>query len=639
MLASFLLLVTLAGGWTTHGPDAGRTAALVAGPDARVVYAGNNAGVFRSDDGGRNWRDVSGAFDSVTLLAVDPTDTETVYASAATSPYNGEVYKTTDGGAHWNRLELDTYIQPSALLLNPSHPEIVYLAADCLPYGVTNGPRAEGQESAGVLRSLDGGATWENLRQYSCTSALSLDPRSPWHLFAKGLFSIDESFDGGTTWQRAVTVPTSGVVAHPTETKVRYGISTGGFDNEGFPRPLFLTSTDAGVTWTPATPAGVDGIRYTSLNIDPATARLFLGTDEGLFVSGDGGQSWARMQTLPATLVSGVAVNSTGGALVVATAFGVYGSTFPAGPSTLLDTNDAATSILKIVADPGDPLRLFASTVDEAPNGRVFRSKTGGLSWERIEGLNPYELRFISVDAAGDLYAVRNGGHTLYRLRRDGQIFEALPNELPNVYDMLADRGRAGTVYLLTAGGVLRTTDGGQTWQTAGLPDYPLPFHLTSHPTQADLLIATGLNVLYRTTDGSHYEQIEIPQNDGIFAFAPSSASILYGAFRDLGGHGANILGRSNDGGKTWTLATFPTTATIDALAVDPHDANKVWAGTANGIYLTTDAGLTWTDATDDLPTRSVHSIALDPLRGTLHIGTDRGVWSRGRPVRRRAVR
>jgi photosystem II stability/assembly factor-like uncharacterized protein len=640
MLASFLLLVTLAGGWTTHGPDAGRTAALVAGPDARVVYAGNSAGVFRSDDGGRSWRDVSGGFDSVTLLTVDPTDTETVYAAASTSPYTGEIWKTTDGGAHWARLEFDSFLTPRAILINPANPDIVYIGSGCLPYFVNSGPRAESQEVAGVLRSTDGGATWEAVKEFSCINTLTLDPRNPWHLWAKSDFNTEESFDGGSTWlPPAGLVPTGGVVAHPTEAKVRYGIRNGSYDAEGFPLPLFLTSSDNGVTWTPRTTTGLTGVRYTSLNVDPASGRIFLGTDEGLFASGDGGQSWERMLTLPATLVSGVAINSTGGSLVVATAFGVYGSTFPAGPSALLDTNDAATAVERLVADPGDPLRLFASTADEYPNGRIFRSKTGGISWERIEGPDPFELRFISADASGDLYAARNGGTTLYRLRRDGHAFEALPNQLPKAYDLVADQGRAGTVYLLSAGGILRTTDAGLTWEAADLPGNERPFHLTTHPTQADLLIATGRNVLYRTSDGSHFEQLEIPDNDGVFAFAPSSTSLLYGAFRDERGYGANILGRSTDGGKTWAARTAPTDVAITALTVDRNDENRVWAASRNGIYLTTDAGLTWTDATEDLPTRSIHSIALDPLRGTLHIGTDRGVWSRFRPIRRRAVR
>jgi photosystem II stability/assembly factor-like uncharacterized protein len=639
MLTTILLLATLAGNWTTHGPDAGRTPALGSGPDARIVYAGNNAGVFRSDDGGQSWRDVSGGFGNVTVLAVDPTDTDTVFAAMMTTAYVGKVYKTTDGGAHWAELELDQRLTPRAILINPSNPDIVYIGSGCLPYFVNSGPRAEYFEAAGVLRSTDGGSTWQNVKEASCIQTLTLDPRTPWHLFARSDFSTEESFDGGSTWLPAGLVPTVGVVAHPTEAKVRYGIRYASYDSQGFPLPLFLTSVDNGVTWTPVTTTGLTGIQYTSLNVDPASGRIFVGSDEGLFASSDGGRSWERMPTLPRTLVSGVAINSTGGSLVVATAFGVYGSTFPAGTASLLDTHDAATTIERIVADPGDPLRLFASTIDAYPNGRIFRSKTGGLSWERIDGPDLNVMRLLSADAAGDLYATHSGGAGLYRLRRDGQAFETLPNLLsPGIYGMVADPTRAGTVYVIANGGLLRTRDGGMTWDETYLGD-EWPFHLIHHPTRPDVVIATGLYVLYRTTDGSHYEQLPIPENDGAFAFAPSRTTVLYGAFRNPPGHGIHILGRSDDGGKTWTLRTGPITGRITALTVDPHDDNRVWAATPDGIYLTTDAGLTWTDATDDLPTRAVQSLTLDPLRGTLHLGTDRGVWSRFRPGRRRAVR
>jgi len=117
---SLLLAVTL-GSWTSNGPHNGNTAALVsATPDARILYAGTSAGVFRSDDGGHTWRDVSGIagepLTNVTVLAVHPTDPDTLFATRQHHEYRAEVYRSTDGGAHWTLMEL-----PIPLLRQWSH--------------------------------------------------------------------------------------------------------------------------------------------------------------------------------------------------------------------------------------------------------------------------------------------------------------------------------------------------------------------------------------------------------------------------------------------------------------------------------------------------------------------------------------
>ena len=66
--------------------------------------AGTVAGVFRSIDGGEHWAEISPAASSevheVESVAVDPVDTNTIYAGTWHLPW-----KTTDGGAHWSNIK------------------------------------------------------------------------------------------------------------------------------------------------------------------------------------------------------------------------------------------------------------------------------------------------------------------------------------------------------------------------------------------------------------------------------------------------------------------------------------------------------------------------------------------------------
>src|SRR5438876_8127535 len=59
-LAFVAASVASAATWTSHGPYGGAINALASSANGRVIFAGQAAGVFRSDDAGETWRDVSG---------------------------------------------------------------------------------------------------------------------------------------------------------------------------------------------------------------------------------------------------------------------------------------------------------------------------------------------------------------------------------------------------------------------------------------------------------------------------------------------------------------------------------------------------------------------------------------------------
>ncbi|HYI13202.1 MAG TPA: hypothetical protein VEK57_29420 [Thermoanaerobaculia bacterium] len=649
LLAPLLLAAALTGNWTTHGPHGGGMNALAAATaDARVLYAGNSGGVFRSDDGGRTWRDASGEaskrLQNVTKLAVHPSDPQTVYAAKSLHEYAGEVYKTVDGGAHWTRLTLPQPLIPRSIEVDPSDPDTVYVASDCQLY-FAKGPRAQFHEAAGVYRSTDGGASWVNLSGVAwtpvCSESLTLDPLVPSHLFARTDFNgMYESTDRGATWQSVQLVPTEGVVAHPDDPSLRYGIT----HRSG---PLFIVSTDGGGNWVQRPVTGVTGHTYLVLRIDPSTGRLFLGTDEGLFRSGDGGHSWLKINAVPPIHVRAVAVNAATREIFVASAAGLYASPFFYGTAVPVSIADAGTNVTRVARDPREPLRLFALTDDvftgTTLSGRVFRSVNGGLTWElvRANGIEAHSKG--AVDAAGDLYASRRGASTVDRLRRDGSVFETLPHQFNFIDDVIVDPVRPGVVYVFDLSGLHRTLDGGITWEPWGVSGEVMDIH----PAHPDAIVVVSYGWVYTTTDGGRnwLETGITGQRPNPVAFAPSNPSVIYLTMeRGEPGNPSHVLGQSTDGGRTFRKLSPPVPApravAITALAVDPEDPNRVWAATSAGVFVTANGGVSWTDATANLPFPTViHSLTIDPERGIVHLGTNHSVWSLGLGGRRRAVR
>ena len=186
-----------------------------------VYYAGAaSGGLWKTDDGGTLWRPVFDDQDvhSVGALAVSSSDNQIVWAGTGEPHIRSNVtvgdgvYRSTDGGDHWDHMGLDVTGRISRIVIHPTNPDIVYVAA----LGHAHAPQAE----RGIYRTTDGGATWEHVLfvdEGTGASSLIMDPNNPRVLFA-GMWTVQVntwgresggpgsgifmSRDGGTTWNR-----------------------------------------------------------------------------------------------------------------------------------------------------------------------------------------------------------------------------------------------------------------------------------------------------------------------------------------------------------------------------------------------------------------------------------------------------
>jgi photosystem II stability/assembly factor-like uncharacterized protein len=373
----------------------------------------------------------------------------------------------------------------------------------------------------------------------------------------------------------------------------------------------FYVSTDRGLTWTPSNHGitarkGIDSIPVFCVTVDPHDPqRLWIGSEGtgGIFLSTDGGQTWAeRTQGVDPTL----------------------------RPLTFRGfTIDPRTSdVVYAMAEIGSP----AWTPDHEPRrgleqdltqGIVYRTTDGGEHWEPIwRGDNL--ARYLWVDPRDpDVLYVSTG------------IFD---REAANT-DVAA--GFAGGV------GILKSTDGGQTWRVLDQEQGLLDLYVGSLAMKLDepdvLLAAAGQNnwsghegratagVYYTADGGEHWERVLEGELFSVVEYCDFDPETAYAA-------SASAVYRSEDGGRTWQrfsrandtwgppglVAGFP----ID-MQCDPDDPLRVLVNNyLGGNFVSSDGGQTWALASEGYTGALVHHLAVAPGQPrTVFAGTRSGVY------------
>src|SRR5437899_3020423 len=170
--------------WRNIGPHRGGRCVAVAGhpTDTGTFYFGACAGgVFKTTNGGSHWQNVSDGFfrtSAVGAIAVSDSDPNVVYAGMGEAcirsnvSHGDGVYRSTDGGNTWHNLGLAATRHVSRLAIHPTNPDVVYVAG----LGHAWGPNSE----RGIYRTLDGGKHWDLVLHKSAQAGaadLSMDFR------------------------------------------------------------------------------------------------------------------------------------------------------------------------------------------------------------------------------------------------------------------------------------------------------------------------------------------------------------------------------------------------------------------------------------------------------------------------------
>jgi hypothetical protein len=186
--------------WKAEPDDAGRpTGVLAIAPSmTSTLYAGQNDVVLKSIDGGLSWAVHRLLGFSVSALAIDPTNANAVYVAlqvAAFTPDLGKIFKSTDGGEQWREVPIAVPAGAviSSLAIDPATPYIVYAAF------------ADGNagKNGGVIKSIDSGETWiaaQNGLSDANVMELAIDPGAPARIYAATDQGVFRSTDAAASW-------------------------------------------------------------------------------------------------------------------------------------------------------------------------------------------------------------------------------------------------------------------------------------------------------------------------------------------------------------------------------------------------------------------------------------------------------
>jgi photosystem II stability/assembly factor-like uncharacterized protein len=371
-----------------------------------------------------------------------------------------------------------------------------------------------------------------------------------------------------------------------------------------------------------------------------------------------------------------------------------------AGIDTASGTTGDSIPIFSLTVDPHNPKIIWAGT---DKNGRIYRSIDGGINWvSRDQGvIHQHEIllsfRGFSVDprssdiayAMGELqvpgnnvwglgvggvvYKTTNGGASWTRIWH-GEIPSSLTRYMwihPQDPDILYvstgifDRGAIGEgdpnidVDPFGGLGILKSTDGGQTWDMLG-KENGLNFlyigSLFMHPEDPDVLLAAAGHLapepasnqwikdgrspmgVYRTQDGGNtWTQVLVPTGDALgqtfsaVDICPSDPDIVYA------GSDAAIY-RSDDGGLTWVKTAGGQSGwgppgiragwPID-MQCDPDDPERIFANNySGGNFLSLDGGRTWANASNGYSGAQLINLAVDPYNpARVFVGGRSGGW------------
>lgn len=279
--------------WTNIGLETQDISALAIDPNnSMTIYAGegsHSGTMFKTSDGGSHWNTLTtGQREAVSALVIDTHAPKTLYVSssakAALDPYclTGDIFKSTDGGNTWGKL-LDGW-GVTSLIMDPGNSMIVYAGEICNYY------------LGGVAKTTDGGATWQDasggLTNFLVTD-LDISRSNPLILYAGTQQGVFETTDSGGHWGSVnnglTDLSITKIAVHPKDSNIIYtGTYTGA---------VFKT-TDGGAHWQVAN-AGTANMPITSLVIDPLTpATIYVGASGGgVFRSIDAGGSWETINT------------------------------------------------------------------------------------------------------------------------------------------------------------------------------------------------------------------------------------------------------------------------------------------------------------------------------------------------------
>ena len=646
-------------------------------------------------------------------LLIDPTNPDIMYSASV----GGGAWKSTNAGGTWNQLTdlLLPNIAVASLAMDPKNTQVLYAGTG---EGVFNGDAIRG---TGIFKTTDGGTTWAPLAatvpaagvsgDFSYVFNIVVSSRSSQRLYASTRTGLFRSNDGGTSWTKVIDAAAlNGChdIAMQVSRAVGYVFAAcGTFTQASVYRALDGPATTFSVAFT--TP----NMGRTSLAIAPSNESYVYAMASHKASHDLLGVYRSTVNGTPGSWTTQVSASSPTKLNRLLLSNPVYAYTECVGGAAGFYNQGWYDNVLAV--DPADPNRIWSGGID------LFRSDDGGQNW----GIASYWWADIGTPtyAHADNHVIRfhpgyNGttNKKLY-VASDGGVFRtddaraAVGTTVANVCGSPVSGAVAwtelnnnyvttqfyhGSVYPdggtyfggLQDNGTWRGTTASTSWQklTGGDGGYTAVDTLGDAVPGNDVLFTeyTGLSIQKSTDGGANFSDAVSGINDPGFAFIapffmnPGNRQHLWTGGWDIwrttnqagtwqhasnstpgqgsvaaiaaapgdtnkvifgmsdGYLGFNTAALSATGATTWSF-TQPRTAFVSSVAFDPTDSTIAYATYAtfsgSSVYRSTNSGASWVavpgTGLNVLPRVPAHSVVVDPTNHTrIYVGTDIGVYT-----------
>ncbi|MBT8234591.1 MAG: hypothetical protein KJO04_00215, partial [Bacteroidia bacterium] len=669
-----------------------------------VMYVGTaSGGLWRSTSGGIKWAPI---FDkeltaSIGAVAVQQSNPSVIWVGTGEgNPRNSlnggfGVYRSLDGGKNWTAMGLEDTRHIHRIIIDPTDPNTIYVGAIGSPWGE--------HPERGVFKTTDGGASWEKIlfvNNKTGIADLVMDPtnpnkliaamwehkRDPWFFNSGGPGSgLHITHDGGKTWKKVKAedgfpkgdLGRIGIAIARNKPNVIYALV------EAKKNGLYK-SVDGGVKWKKINDKNDIGNRpfyYSEIYVDPENENRVYSIFTYVNVSEDGGRNFTQL--MPAYGVSnGVHPDHH--------AWWIH----PENGQFMLDGNDGGLNITK---DGGKTWRFIGNlpvaqfyhiSVDNEYPYNVYGGMQDNGSWRgpayvwRSQGIRNSYWQEISFGDGFDVipdpddsrygYSMSQQGNVLRYDWKTGNNFGVRPTP-PNDSTRLRFNWNAGigqdpfdnnTVYFGSQF-VHKSTDKGLTWDVispdlttndpekqkqsesggltmdaTGAENHCTILVVEPSPLEKDMLwVATDDGRVHITQNGgANWTDVSgnikgLPKGSWIPQIKASNkrkgeALLIANDYRRF--NYTPYAYRTLDYGKTWQRIVDGNDVQSYTLSIveDPENQNLLFLGTDDGLYLSFNAGQKWQKWTEGFPTVSAKDLAIHAREHDLIIGTfGRAAW------------
>jgi hypothetical protein len=283
-------------------------------------------------------------------------------------------------------------------------------------------------------------------------------------------------------------------------------------------------------------------------------------------------------------------------------------------------------NITTLLIDPTNSQTLYAGS-----GYGLFTSTDGGAHWAVTSKEIGIDKLVINPAVPTTFYAISSNGPVYYSLK-SGKGWGLLSHKLPtsNINSIAVDPVTPANMYAGAYGGLYRSIDGGKAWQlvtaglgpTGGTPDVA---GLWIDPTRPAVLYAeTGLGLETSTDFGKRWTVISSvpePNNFLFLTLDPNKPTTLYGLDYPTS------LYTSTDSGATWSKIGSLSggfQGYTRTLVVDPTNSRNLYAGTDEGLFVSSDQGSSWTQDNAGMANTVVTALAVDAKSpGTVYAATE----------------